>query len=275
METDCNLNCDSILKKAKWLIIAACVWEICVLLSNELGIISWILYDVFNHTGSAFIIYPILTANSIPYLLSTFLFLIAYLYLRKHPNLVFKRTANILLFALITINTFNYPICYLLYILGNIIIPQIVYFIIGVLFTFFQIMAYANLLNSQVIRKTYISPIYILCLGAIIPRFISHIPYTIFNTIIPDSSKLWDFKVYFFQTNNIASLILGLAGYILIIFGWKQLLSTPSQIPTTTSGTPISLKPTKIEYGYLVSCGVLIALLFIYFNSVSLDIFTK
>lgn len=268
METDSKPNCDSILKKAKWLIIAAWIWNICTLLSNELGVVSWILYDVLN-ADTPWLIYPILTANSIPYLLPEFLFLIAYLYLRKHPNIIFKRTANILLFSLITIYVFNYPIYYLLYTLGNIIMPPIVHLIIGILFTYFSIMAYGNLLKDKVIRKVYIYPIYLLCLGTIILK-LSTFSYTTLNAVTP----LANFRVHLPQFSFI-STILGLTAFILIIFGWKQLLSTPSQIPTTTSDTPISLKPTKVEYGYLVSCGVLIALLFIYFNSVSFDIFTK
>lgn len=270
METDCNLNCDSILKKAKWLIIAAWVWNICELLIYSLGI-PWILIHVLNDTENKHLYLAYITG--VFNLISDLLNLIAYLYLRKHLNKVLKWTANILLFTVLAQIIFGNPISYLL---GTFFEIQILStnLVLGIIWTYLYIMAYGNLLKDQVIRKAYISPIYLLCLGAIIIRSIN-ISYDISNIVIPDSSKLWDFKTYFLQANNITGLLLGLIGYTLIIFGWKQLLSTPSQIPTTTSGTPISLKPTKIEYGYLVSCGVLIALLFIYFNSVSLDIFTK
>lgn len=271
METDCNLNCDSILKKAKWLIIAMSVWEVCLSLIYSLAI-PWMLFYVLYDTENKHLYLAYMTGvfNLIYYLLDLF----ACLCLRKFPNKVVKQTANIFLFILITQIIYFHLICPLL---GSFFeiklsggIPNL---LTGVLWTYFYIMAYGNLLKDKVIRKVYIYPIYLLCLGTIIMRF-GNIPYTILDIVIPDSSS-WDLGVSFSNIDAIARLILELAGYILIIFGWKKLLSTPSQIPPTISASPISLKPTKMEYGYLASCGVLIALLFIYFNSVSLDIFTK
>ena len=257
METNCRPNCDSILKKAKWLIIA----ETCGNLIHPLGIL--ILAYILNNTKNSFLYLTYITSvfNLILYLL----ILIAYLYLRKYPNKALKRTANILLFTLAA------------EIISNIIHgifhnAQQINLISGIILVYFYFMAYGNLLKDKVIRKIYISPIYLLCVGMIILNFGS-IYLSIFT--LTTNTSTWEINNPFLQVNSIVGYILDFARYILIICGWKQLLSTPSQIPTTTSDTPISLKPSKIEYGYIVSCGVLIALLFIYFNSVSLDIFTK
>lgn len=267
METDCKPNCDSILKKAKWLIIAAYVWNICIFLHNYLGINIWI-EDYTDWIHYVKYIKPILDLSTYP------LLLVAYLYLRKHPNKVFKWSANILLSTLIFQIAVDVFICYLPFTLfEKELIASNTLTIIVILFTYFYFLAYRILLKDPVIKKMYIPSIYLLCLGTIIIRYIN-IPYAVLYTIT-SGSPLQHIMTSFSQANNIAGLLLGLTAFILIIFGWKQLLSTPSQIPTTTSDTPISLKPTKVEYGYLVSCGVLIALLFIYFNSVSLDIFTK
>lgn len=269
METDCNLNCDSILKKAKWLIIAAYVWRICMSSIFSLGIHSWILSNILNDNKDHILYLGRITMTF--NILFFLLILPAYLYLRKYPNFVLKRSAKILLFTLIAEYTFIYW--------GNSfryrfdIQPDIFGLIQIIIFAYFHLMAYGVLLKDKAIKKIYAFPIYLLCLGVIISKFSSITFFTFYATT--SNIPLWNSNFPFSQVNSIAGLILGLAGYILIIFGWKQLLSTPSQIPITTSGTPISLKPTKIEYGYLVSCGVLIALLFIYFNSVSLDIFTK
>lgn len=269
METDSKPNCDSILKKAKWLIIAAYVWKICTNSIFSLGIHSWILSNILdnNEDHILYLGYIQITFD----ILFLLLILPAYLYLRKYPNKILRKSTEILSFTLIIEfiliywgNSFLYRFDIQPYIFGLIQI---------IILTYFHLMAYRNLLKDKVIRKKYISPIYLLCLGIIISKFSSITSLTFVE--ITFYTTPWDFRNLFFQLNDICRLILGLTGYILIIFGWKQLLSTPSQIPTTTSDTPISLKPTKVEYGYLVSCGVLIALLFIYFNSVSLDIFTK
>lgn len=269
METDCKPNCDSILKKAKWLIIAAYVWEICLNLIYSLGI-PWILFYVLNDTENKhqYLVY----ITSVFGIISHLLYLVAYLYLRKCPNKVFKQTANILLLTFLSVIIFGSLIPYLLETFFK-IQPLSTNLILGIIWTYLYIIAYGNLLKDPVIKKMYIPSIYLLCLGTIILRFIN-IPYEVLYTIT-SGSPLQNVMTNFSQVNNIAGLLLGLTAFILIIFGWKQLLSTPSQIPTTTSDTRISLKPTKVEYGYLVSCGVLIALLFIYFNSVSLDIFSK
>lgn len=260
METDCNLNCDSILKKAKWLIIAAYICSICQLIINALGMST-------------------LNKDPVYYLLINMMFDCAWIFLalgailnlRKHSNRTLKQSMGILRFLIILyiIYFVSEVLCpsYFYYVIGNPIV-NIPFIPIGILFTYFYITAYTILLNDKNIRKEYYPSIYFLCLGEIILRFSSIIPTTFSMTLLDSTTE-------FNQIHQIIKVLLNIIGYVLIIFGWKQLLSTPSQIPTTTSGTPISLKPTKIEYGYLVSCGVLIALLFIYFNSVSLDIFTK
>lgn len=264
METNCSPNYDSILKKAKWLIIVAYVCPICQLIINLLG-----ANKLCEEPAYYFLINIMFNCTWI------FLSLSAFLKLRKYPNNALKRSANIILF-LITL--------YIIYFISEVLCPIYFYNFIGnpisnipfiyvsIPLTYLYVTAYVILLKDKNIKTNYILPIYSLCLGEIILIFSNMTPMIfsmIYDEIILDSTK--EFNL----VHNFIKVILNLIGYILIIQGWKCMLSTPSKIPIVSTSKPISLKPTKIEYGYLISCCILTTLLFIYFNSVSFDIFTK
>lgn len=259
---------DSVLKKAKWLIISAYVFLLCFSLFNALGGDKLILgyLGIWSDPTMEEIKHYSVTKSMLHLFLSSLLLIAGFLSLKRFPNAHIIQAAKKLLLG-VSINMVLTIVSFILYEFD--IIPRIspnrlismFHFTIFILPIYFYISAYSDLILIPQLKYS----VYQLYWGSFI---------FICNAIILNNlSSFYFFNISGFnslllsQVNNILYIFMVSLSYLLIIQGWRSILSTPSDIAIESeTPTRFSIAPGKAEWGYLISAILLLALIIIYLN---------